>query len=289
MNNYIKSFMIEQGFECECIDVVLKTYDILKGEKYTQIITPYLKNKDADLVKLYQSAHAFANEKGVHEYPTWLTLYICLSKKLKDYYNDQGLSQELYNNTVKDIKYKANECKAVYGMWGIAVPFWMIGFFNLTRFGLGRLQFEIKTFNKEYAKDGVILTKDDKVINVHIPRTQTRLDRESLDDAYLKAKEFFKSEFIGKHTVFVCHSWLLYPKNKEVLKPTSNIFSFISDYDIFESKEYSDYAEVWRLFDTNYTGDVDKLPQDTSLRKAYAEWIRKGIPTGEGYGVFVYD
>jgi hypothetical protein len=37
-----------------------------------------------------------------------------------------------------------------------------------------------------------------------------------------------------------------------------------------------------------YKGNVDELPQDTSLRRAYAEWIRNGEPTGWGYGVFVY-
>ena len=30
------------------------------------------------------------------------------------------------------------------------------------------------------------------------------------------------------------------------------------------------------------------MPQNTSLRRAYADWIRKGEKTGCGYGVYVY-
>jgi len=292
MRDYVLAFMVRYGFDNDCTDFVVKIYDEImtkRAEEFTEIITPYLKNKNADLVKIYQSVHAMANSIGIHEYSAWLVLYVYLSKRLKEYYVENNLSLQIYDDTIQDIKYKANECKAVYGTWGVFVPYWMVGFFDLTRFGLGRLQFEIKKFNREYEKNGVKLGKDDNVINVHIPRTQTRLDRVSLDCAYQKAKEFFKKEFINKRTVFVCHSWLFYPKNKEVLKPTSNIYSFISDYDIIESKEYSDYSEVWRLFDTCYKGNVDDLPQDTSLRIAYADWIRNGIPTGEGYGVYVYD
>lgn len=292
MRDYILAFMLKCGFESDCIDFTVKVYDEImakKSQEFTQILEPYLKNKDADLVKIYENVSAMANSIGVHEYSAYLVLYVCLSKRLKEYYVLNNLPLDVYENTIQDIKYKANECKAVYGAWGIAVPYWMVGFFDLTRFGLGRLQFEVKKFKRVYAKNGVALKEDDNVINVHIPRAETRLDRASVDCAYQKAKEFFKSDFINKLTVFVCHSWLLYPKNKEVLKPTSNIYSFISDYDIIESKEYPDYSEVWRLFDTNYNGNVNDLPQDTSLRVAYADWIRKGIPTGEGYGVYVYD
>lgn len=292
MRNYILAFMSKYGFDADCIDFTTKIYDEItskKSDEFTEIIAPYLKNKDADIVKIYENVRDMANSIGICEYSAFLVLYVCLSKRLKEYYVDCGLPLDVYDTTIKDIKYKADECKAVYGTWGIFVPYWMVGFFDLTRFGLGRLQFEIKKFNREYEKNGVALKNDDKVINVHIPRTQTRLDRDSLDCAYKKAKEFFKNEFINKRTVFVCHSWLLYPKNKEVLRPTSNIYSFISDYDIIESKQYSDYSEVWRLFDTFYNGNVDDLPQDTSLRAAYAEWIRNDIPTGEGYGVYVYD
>ncbi len=103
--------------------------------------------------------------------------------------------------------------------------------------------------------------------------------------SYELGAEFFGERFRVDPVVFVCHSWLLFPRNREVLSPDSNLYSFISDYDILKTEEYDDYSEAWRLFDVNYEGDVEKLPQDTSFRRAYAEWIRKGERTGGAYGV----
>ena len=40
------------------------------------------------------------------------------------------------------------------------------------------------------------------------------------------------------------------------------------------------------LFNREKMGDVATLPQDTSLRKRYAEFLQKGGKTGWGYGVF---
>ena len=174
------------------------------------------------------------------------------------------------------------ECKSVYDIWGTFVPIWYKGFYQMKRFGFGKLQFEVVPFGRNYEKGGVVLTPDSRVINVHIPRTGTRLDWESLRESYRKAKEFYHQP-----PAFVCHSWLLFPRNKEVLSPQSNLFSFLADYEIIEQGFYDDYKEVWRLFDVNYNGDVEQLPQDTSLRRAYANWIRNKEKTGWGFGVFV--
>lgn len=114
-------------------------------------------------------------------------------------------------------------------------------------------------------------------------------DKSILISAFDKmAADFFKDEFKDRPIVFVCWSWLLFPRNKEVLSESSNLYAFVSDFDVFFSEEYPDYSEVWRLFDVNYDGNVDHLPQNTSLRRAYADWIRNGVKTGFGYGVYVY-
>ena len=62
----------------------------------------------------------------------------------------------------------------------------------------------------------------------------------------------------------------------------------MNDYDIVSSGEYSNYNEVWRLFDKNYDGDPSHLPTDSSLRRAYAELISRGERTGWGKGVFAF-
>ena len=165
---------------------------------------------------------------------------------------------------------------------------WYEGFFRMNRFGFGKLQFERWRFGMHYEKDGLVLTPDSEVLNVHIPRTGTRLDPESLRSSYREAAAFYEKQWEGRPLVFVCHSWLLFPPNREVLSPTSNLYAFLSDYEIADWGEDPDYSEVWRLFDVQYEGDVEKLPQDTSLRRAYADWIRKGRKVGWGYGVMLY-
>ena len=165
---------------------------------------------------------------------------------------------------------------------------WFCGFFQLWRFAFGKLQFEMVDFKSTYEKNGVSLQPDSKVLNTHIPRTGTRLDRESMRSSYAQAADFYRERFGLDPVVFVCYSWLLFPRNKEILSPQSNLYAFMSDYDIIEQKEYEDYGEVWRLFDVNYDGNPDHLPQDSSFRRGYADWIRKGIKTGYGYGVYVY-
>ena len=34
--------------------------------------------------------------------------------------------------------------------------------------------------------------------------------------------------------------------------------------------------------------DIDKLPQNTSLRKKYIDYVKSGKKSGWGYGAFVY-
>ena len=212
----------------------------------------------------------------------------CLSQRLRQRYRQQGIDDGIWQNTMLDLKYKAVECHLVEGVWGTFVAKWNEGFFNMTRFALGRLQFELKPFGYEYAKNGVVLTPDSSVINTHIPRSEQPLTQESVQESYALAADFFKERLQGAPVAFYCSSWLLFDRHREMLKPASNIRRFIEDFDIVEAGEYKDYGEVWRLFDKRYTGDPDGMPADSSLRRAYIALMKKGEKTGFGKGVFLY-
>jgi len=225
---------------------------------------------------------------GVHEYTGALLLLICYSRQLKEYYKAAGLSEEIYKATMLDLKYKLMECRCVKNVWGTFVAPWLAGYFNLSRFAFGKLQFEIYTFKDEYHKNGLSLTPGSKVINVHIPRTGGRLDTESRKKSYAMAAEFFASRYGMDPIVFYCNSWLLFPKHREIMKEGSNLLSFIRDYDIYKSGEYEDYEQIWRLFDMDYTPDHSQLPADTSLRRAYIKMMDAGEKTGWGKGIYLY-
>ncbi|MBO5070399.1 MAG: hypothetical protein J6C37_08565 [Roseburia sp.] len=297
MKKYLCKFFKEFSYPEEACELLEQTYDRIYSDEslkdeFEELLKCYENQIDCDFSKLLEQMTAISSKADIHVYTGNMLLLICLSKTLKQYYLTAGVDEQIWFTSMCDLKYKLMECKCVYDIWGTFVPAWFGWFYSMRRFAFGKLQFEVIPFRRNYEKEGVVLTPDSRVINVHIPRTGTRLDRAGLMESYRAAAEFYKnrpaSEFAGQPLAFVCHSWLLFPRNKEILSPQSNLRSFISDYDIIEQGVYDDYAEVWRLFDVNYNGDVEQLPQDTSFRRAYANWIRKGEKTGWGFGVFVY-
>lgn len=293
MKKYLIAFFEKFSYPEEAARVLLQAWEkIMNGpetkEKFEALLARYEADRNADFQKLLEDMEGVSAAAEIHKYTGDLLLPICMSQKLREYYQEDGLSEEMWFTSMCDLKYKLIECHEIYGIWGTFVAGWFSRFFYVTRFGFGKLQFETVTFEKQYEKDGVVLKPGATVINVHIPRTGGKLDRESKDASYRQAAEFYSKLFEKNPPVFVCHSWLLFPRNKEVLSPESNLYAFIADFDIIEQKEYEDYSQVWRLFDKEYQGDVEALPQNTSLRRAYADWIRKGEKTGWGYGVYVW-
>jgi hypothetical protein len=250
----------------------------------TRMITQYDENENCHYSRLLADSKALGEVLGIHEYTMAMLLFLCFAERLRARYAERGLCEEVYWNSMADLRYKLEECHLVHGVVGSFVAPWFGGFFNLTRFALGRLQFEIIHTKKDFTVGGELLPAGSPVINIHIPRTGTRLSHEDVLDAYRRAAAWFRAE-LGEHpTVFTCSSWLLFPWHLTVLAPTSNLAAFIGDFEIVESKDYADYSEVWRLFDCHYTGDPDALPQDSSLRRAYVDRIKSGLPTGSGRG-----
>ncbi len=291
--NYINYFCREFDYPEEAEEHLKsaceKIYsDAAAAKRFEELLAEYKADPDCDYKSMTEDMKALSADAQLNEHTGYLLMFICMSEILKDYYKSRKLDYELWKRCMFDLKYKLIECRSVYGDWGIFVPGWYAGFFNLTRFAFEKLQFEAICFGAEYEKNGIVLTPESTVLNVHIPRTGGRLDRESVDRAYAQAKDFFADKFGEGPAVFVCSSWLLFPRHKEMMKAGSNLLSFISDYDIIDSGEYSDYHEIWRLFDMNYTPELSKLPADTSLRRSYIELIKNGEKTGWGRGVYIY-
>ena len=190
---------------------------------------------------------------------------------------------QIYHDSVLDLKWKLEECKLVKGVCGSFVAVWFPNFFKLTRFALGRLQFELMPIPFDYEKQGVKLEKNKSlVINVHIPRTGKPMDKESCDKSYEMAREFFKAQ-VGESPAFICHSWLLYPENKNILPCHTNTYRFLSEYDVVAWNDNNGEG-LWRLFDTDEK-DPTKLPTNGSLRACYVKHLKKGGKVGEGLGI----
>ena len=295
MIEYVLSFMDELGFDKEAVESLSADIEKIYANEdakalFAGAVDDYEKDIHSNYTELREAAKRAGEIVGVHAYSAELLLFICFSKHLRELYRLRGISDRIWFDSMSDLKWKLWECKAVKGIWGSFVAGWFPGFFNLTRFALGRLQFEIVAFDGEYEKNGKKLKKGDKVINVHIPRTLTPLDKESRDDAYAQAAEFFRDMTDGAPIAFVCSSWLLYPEAEKILPAHSNIRGFMADYDMIRSKVNGEgeYGDMWRLFDMDFTGDLNDYPEDSSLRRAYKKFLLDGNRTGSGYGVFFY-
>ena len=293
MREYVLKVMQELEFDKEAIDSLyadfVKIYSDENAKKeFDECISAYEENINLDYGWLLSKAEKAGESVGVHKYSGGLLVFLCLSKHLRELYKKEGIDDQIWYDSMLDLKWKLWECMAVKKMYGSFVAWWFPGFFNMTRFALGRLQFDFAKFGDTYSDDEITLTKDSMIIGVHIPRTLKPFDKASRDDAYAKAKEFFAPKLGGAPMVFTCCSWLLYPGFKDIIPQKSNTRSFMDDFKII--KEYQDkdgeYNDAWRLFDMDQPKDLNEYPEDSSLRRAIKKYLLDGGKTGEGLGIF---
>lgn len=288
MKEYLIGFFKDFEYDTDDAAQLLCAYEAISvneaaNKLLCEAISAYEADRMTDYRAILDRANQIASLTQMHPYTTSLLTFICLTKHLKSLYLQNGLDMQIYRDSVLDLKWKLYECKAVKGICGSFVAGWFPGFFTLERFALGRLQFELITSTIDYEKNGVKLEKGKTVaINVHIPRTGTPMDKESCDKAYAAAREFYRDR-VSEDSAFVCHSWLLFPKNKEILPSHTNTYRFMSEYDVIDWR-YNEGEDLWRLFDTQEM-NPDRLPTNGSLRRCYVEHLKNGGRVGWGLGI----
>ncbi len=251
-------------------------------------VEAYNSDYNIDYKAVSERLTALAETVGVHTYTLQMVYLIALTPRLAELYAERGYSREMYDSSVLDLKWKLFECKNLYGIWGIFVGWWTVGFFRLTLFGMGRLEFNLNKCAYTYS-DGVhSISKGDTVIDTHIPSSGS-LRREECLASYARAARFFADKFPSGVAVFSCYSWLLSPNNRVILPPTSNIRTFADDFTLIRAEDDPLNANFWRIFGVRYeNADLERLPTDTTVRKCFAEWVRAGNNIGRGYGLIFY-
>ena len=291
---YVQDLMTRFAFPLDAHKTFMDAFEVILDDKtasawFSCLLQQYEDSEHCAYNQILTDVKAMGKILGIHDYTISLLIYLCMSKKLRCRYLERGIDDEIYFNSLLDLRYKLEECRLVYGVNGSFVAHWFYRFFNLTRFALGRLQFELIQTKAHYIVGGREIAAGSNVINVHIPRTGARLEHSEVLQAYKKAAEFFSSDFDEQPIVFTCCSWLLDPWNLTVLSHSSNLTAFCKDYQIVETGFYDGYGEMWRLFDCVCTNNLAKLPQDSSLRRAYVKRMECGEPVGWGRGLFLYD
>ena len=162
-----------------------------------------------------------------------------------DRYCEQGISRRVYRDTFYDLTLWCENCYKAYGEYGIAQYDWFCRHLDMSLFRLGRLEFERIPSLWEIQTDGISVHKGDPVISVHIPQGE-KLELDACLDSFRQAEQFWKEK-----QVYLCHSWLLYPGLKEIMKPESNILQLQTLFHIvavdFEGREAEErISENWR-------------------------------------------
>ena len=292
MSAFMKQFLTGIELPEEYIPALIEVWEKLAAKEDFRRLTDRLMAKDYEKIdELLTPAAQIGEECGAHPYTSQFLLNAASAEPLLALYRERGVDEEIYWMSMHDLKWKFHECLERYNVPGSFVAHWFPRFFHMTRFALGRLQFEHATFNADsYSACGVELKRGDDVINIHIPSAGP-LTKESRMDAYRRAYRFFKKDFEGDILPIVCHSWLLYPAHREFLPAHSNILSFMDDFDIlFERQEEPGcFGNAWRVFGAAADRPMDTWPSDTGLRRAYLDWLRSGKGAGNGYGVILFD
>ena len=132
----------------------------------------------------------------IHLYEKYMLFLLACAEYMKDDYKKFGISDEIYHETALDIKYKFDECKTVFGVSGVSDPMWFDGFFRLTRFGIGRLQYEKIPFEfEDFTKGGHTIEHGATVYNCHIPSSGA-LRQDDVLSSFKAAYEFLKMNFV---------------------------------------------------------------------------------------------
>lgn len=254
---------------------------------YEAVVNAYCDGDNSCL----QTLEKLAESAGVHKYSADFILVTDGMVRSYAKYKDLGFSDAQFFENMRDLKYKLDECRTVYGVTGTFVAWWNHGWLDATRFKLGRFQYERAEFDcDEVVICGIKTQKGDRVFNFHIPSSGEDMGESARLASYKQAYDFFKNELPSDGVMrIVCRSWLLWSGLKEMLGEKSNIRSFASDFTLIKEGRYEAYGDYWRVFGKDFCLPPDKLPRNNSLRRGVADMIARGESMGWGYGLILFD
>lgn len=141
---------------------------------------------------------------------------------------------------------------------------------------------------KNISKDDHIevYTPSSKAINLHIQAGNPLLQEECVK-SIKQANKFFRDYFPQiDYSAYICESWLLGPCLYEILPESSNIYKFLELFNLIPDPHSSN--GFWgRIFNRDYSEDIDNAPCKNSLQKGMIKLIKDGTPVLNGGGVIL--
>lgn len=265
----------------ECFDKLLMTTETI-SELYSAMDNLFCEddNKYIEILK------KVSLKCGISCQAIDMVFLLMSAKSLYYMYKQKNLSDELFFDTLVNLKHKLLECKKLYGEWGIFSTECFNGFYKLRRFKIGRLQYEICKSDFVY-KDALL--PGDYVFACHIPASGPLYNHEVIESLH-EARRFFADYLKDGKFVVSCNSWLLYPPIAEKLAESSNIKKFYDLFDIINVAEDAENSDFCRVFDVDYSpGILDTVTADNSLKQVIVNLLKSGKNMGLGQGIIVVD
>ena len=261
--------MIELAKQIGLDETVIKDLDVLIKNKNSYI------NSLADRC-INKGFHILKDKSPMMVLAVILNLAVAVKEK----YNEFGIDEKIYYDTMSDIKIWCEKT----GNKGIKNFGWLKNHVNFELFRLGRLQFQFypcknKTllYNKLPCKFG------DNLIYIHIPEGE-KLCEDKCKESLLMADKFFGEYFSDyKYNYYFCESWLLFEGNCEFMADDSNIVRFMSLFDICYSIKI-DVQAIERIYGKRKLFKK-KYNENTDLQKRAKAYMLKGNKLGIGIGV----
>ncbi|MBQ3895434.1 MAG: DUF5596 domain-containing protein [Clostridia bacterium] len=255
------------------------------------VVSRFAEKNEITLREALTKTGEIARKFGKNEYSLDLLLIVNSLPFLHARYRERNIPDSVFCASMDDIRCKVAECVECKGVVGTFVAGWYDRFFDMTRFAYGRFQYEDVTYDGEIVKFGCgkTLKNGDVFVNMHIPSSGIPLTDEVRLASYREAYKHFKNRFEDGIVIFGCSSWLLYTRHREFLPENSNILKFMDDFEKIKRFDTDRFHDAWRVFGRFAELPAEKLPRDTSLRRAYADWLAAGEKTGEGFGLFAFD
>ncbi len=229
------------------------------------------------------------NCECINQYTLHLLFLLECTSYLLDNYTLNGIDRNIFVDSMKDIKYKLDECKKVKNVFGTFVVNWYKGFFEMTRFALGRLQYDVTVHvGDSFELDGFAVKEGDFELNCHIPSAGPFTGKK-VTDSLKRAYNFFNDRLKDGILPVRCNSWLLFPPYSKVFGEKSNTLDFVRNFKIYSVTEKDEFGDAWRVFNADYDGDVAKLPSETTMQRSFINYIANGGTFGTAKGIILFD
>ena len=297
-NEFGKKLVSEDDFrfwnENIDFDEAVKFYGLCRHSRFMELFQAYLdlynKSPEMQYAVCVLNKYLFDADKYNWEryfnrdVPDMLAAVILLSGYKKHLANMR--MKKFDSAQIEAHKHRISECCTIgFDVYGLSYMQtsqlkWGTLFINAHIFEIGRLQFEVEKY--EYQLENFEM-KDRFCVEIHIPRGG-KLDSAAVDVAIKNAKmtlpEVYKE--LPQNPKFFLFSWLLSKEVEELLPPESNIKSFYRRFDIVKS--YNSCSLNHFLFD-KYDWDINKFPEDTSLRRIIKQELLSGKQFHDAVGI----